>query len=304
MSTDSAPATGDPIGQAPVGVVPLLWDLTLEPAAGVLDEIARLGLRGVQWHETFLDLPDSFGLAVAEMYAAVPCDVDGPAPRAADAVRHRLEQLHELGGDVLVVACDGSAARDRWAGRAAAAATPRLTTDGWRRLAALVTAVAEDARSLGHRVAFHAHAGTHVETAGELATLMAMTDPDLVGVCLDTGHVIVGGDDDPVAAVATYGERITHVHLKDVAAPVLTALTAGRLRGLGHAVDQRIFCPLGHGVLDLPAMISALRRAGYRGWLMLEQDSSWEPAAAAVTTSRDALTAALGRWPPPSHPHR
>jgi inosose dehydratase len=298
VSTDSAPATGDPIGQAPVGVVPLLWDLTREPALGVLEEIARLGLRGVQWHETFSDLPAAFGLAVAEVYAAVPCDVDGPAPDAADTVRRRLARLQELGGDVLVVACDGSEDRDRIAGRATAAATPRLTTAGWRRLAALVTGVAEDARSLGHRVAFHAHAGTHVETADELATLMAMTDPDLVGVCLDTGHHIVGGD-DPVSAVATYGERITHVHLKDVAAPVLTELTSGRLRGLRHAIDQRIFCPLNHGLLDLPAMISALRRAGYRGWLMLEQDSSWEPPATAVTASRDALTSVLASAPPP-----
>ena len=292
MSTDK-PAPRDRAGRAAIGVVPLLWDLDAQRAHEVLAEIAGLGLRGVQWHEAFAQRAhEVLGLAVAEVYAAIACDRDGPAATAAADLRARLDRLHRLGGDVLVVACDGDPHRDRWAGRAAARQTPRLTRGGWQRLAAVVDGIAQQAHALGHRVAFHAHAGTHVETPTELETLLAMTDPDLVGVCLDTGHHIVGGG-DPVAVLDGHGRRVTHVHLKDVAAPVLAALRSGGLDGLGHAVDQRIFCPLGAGVLDLPATLAALRSAGYQGWLMLEQDSSWDPPAVAVAASQRALDAAL-----------
>lgn len=294
MSTDKPQPSGTAGGDTPVGVVPLLWDLDTADAGDVLTEIARMGLRGVQWHEAFGDLPASHGLTVAEVYAAIGCDVDGPAPGADADLRARLDHLHRLGGDVLVVACDGDPDRDRWAGRASEPAAPGLTRQGWRRLTAAVEDIAHQAHSLGHRVAFHAHAGTHVETPTELEMLLEMTDPELVGICLDTGHHLVGGG-DPVTALGTHGQRITHVHLKDVAAPVLAALESGRLDGFGHAVERRIFCPLGAGVLDLPATIDALRATAFQGWLMLEQDSSWDPPAVAVAASKDALAAAMHR---------
>lgn len=290
MSTDDVASRAAPRRHPPVGVVPLLWDLDRVPAETVLDDIRRLGLRGVQWQEPFADRVADHGLAVAEVYAAIPCDTTGPAPGAADALTRALGQLHAVGGDVLVVACDGSRDRDAWAGRAGSAGAPRLSTQAWPRLATLIGDVAERARSLGHTVAFHAHAGTWVETAQELTTLLDLTDPELVGVCLDTGHHLVGGA-DPVADVAAYGARITHVHLKDVAGPVLAALAEGRLGGFHAAVDQRIFCPLGDGVLDLRGVLGQLRARGYDGWLLLEQDSAWQPAVPAVAASAAALAA-------------
>lgn len=281
---------------ARVGVVPLLWDLVRTPADAALGDIRRLGLRGVQWQEPFGDRVAAHDLRVAEVYAAVSCDVEGPAPDADAALATRLDRLDALDGDVLVVACDGDATRDPWAGRARSDPCPRLTPTGRRRLAEAVQRCAEQARRLGRSVAFHAHAGTWIETPTELAALLDLTDPDLVGVCLDTGHHMVGGA-DPVADVATYARRITHVHLKDVDPQVHAALAAGDVGGFGTAVEHRIFCPLGDGTLDLPAVISALRLVGFDGWWMLEQDSAWQPAVPAVDRSVRVLAA---EWSDPA----
>ncbi|MGI8574604.1 MAG: TIM barrel protein [Egibacteraceae bacterium] len=292
MSTPEFTEDLEQQGGSPVGVVPLLWDLTQARPETVLGEISDLGLLGVQWQEPFAGRTAEYGLWVAEVYAAVECDADGPSPEAPDALRRRLERLDELDGDVLVVACDGASVRDGWAGRAQSAETPRLTVRGWRRLAAVVDGIADQARSLGRTVAFHAHAGTWVESPEELAGLLEVTDPESVGVCLDTGHHLVGGA-DPVADIAAYGRRITHVHLKDVVGSVLAALVEGEVSGFQEAVERRVFCPLGQGVLDLPGVLRGLHDLGYDGWLMLEQDSAWQPATEAVAASLSALTAAL-----------
>ena len=44
---------------------------------------------------------------------------------------------------------------------------------------------------------------------------MANTDPELVGLCLDTAHTTLAGM-DCVQAFEKYADRIVYVHLKDV----------------------------------------------------------------------------------------
>ena len=65
------------------------------------------------------------------------------------------------------------------------------------------------------RVAFHHHAGTYVETPEETDRLMEMTDPELVGLCFDTGHYLYGGG-DILEVTHKYADRIWYVHLKDL----------------------------------------------------------------------------------------
>jgi inosose dehydratase len=118
------------------------------------------------------------------------------------------------------------------------------------------------------------------------------TDPRRVGICLDVGHHIVGGG-DPVVALESLGERVTHVHLKDVDPLVMGQLSAGALSGLGEAVDHRIFTELGAGSLDLLGVLRALAARDYDGWLMVEQDSSWWPPSEAAAIGRRVLGRAL-----------
>ena len=288
-----------------IGIVPILWnnadlpDLAPPvPALTVLDEIARLGYSGTQLGIGFprgralaAELA-SRGLRLAEVYVALPGDASGPAPAAAEVARAGLEELNAAGGDVLVVALALSPERDEWVGRAQRA--PGLTDEGWRSLSALLHDLGAEASERGHRIAFHNHAATYVETPEEVDRLCQATSPERVGLCLDVGHATVGGG-DAVAMIRQHGERITHVHLKDVDAGPLEELRSGHLTGFEPALRRRVFAPLGSGVLDLPAVLDALSELGYGGWMMVEQDTSWEPPSEAAAIGRSVLVAML-RW--------
>lgn len=296
---------GDALPNAPIGTVPILWHhvdpdgrtVDTDPIT-VLDEIARLGYEGTQLDaglpegaELRATLADR-GLRLAEVYAALPASPAGLGPDALAIGRERLRLLVEGDGDVLCVALDGSPDRDARAGRADADGTPRLTDDAWLELAEVLHAIADETIAAGRRLAFHPHAGTYVETPAEVERLVAATDPARIGICLDVGHYLVGGG-DPVAALEWLGERVTHVHLKDVDPLVHARLSSGALSGLGEAVDQRIFTELGAGSLDLPGVLCILAGRGYDGWLMIEQDSSWSPPSEAAAIGRRVLAQAL-----------
>ena len=299
------PARVQPSSTERIGIVPILWnnadlpDLAAPiPAETVLDEIARLGYSGTQLGIGFprgralaAELA-SRGLRLAEVYAALPCDALGPAPAAAEVARAALDELDAAGGDVLVVALALSPERDKWVGRAQRA--PGLTTGGWRNLGALLDDLGAEASQRGHAVAFHNHAATYVETPAEVDRLCQATSTERVGLCLDVGHATIGGG-DPAAMIRRHAERIAHVHLKDVDAGPLEELRRGRTTGFEAALRARIFAPLGSGVLDLPAVLDALADADYRGWLMVEQDTSWEPPSEAAAIGRSVLAATL-RW--------
>jgi inosose dehydratase len=298
---------GDALPRASIGTVPILWNnvdlFDLAPVVDpetVLDEIARTGFEGTQEGRGFprgaaLRMAVSGrGLRLAEVYVSLPCGADGPLPGALEAARERLRVLHDGGGDVLVAALDTSPERSRVAGRAADPAVPRLTEPGWRSLAETVDRLAEETVAAGHSFAWHPHAATYVETPDEVDRLAAITDPMLVGLCLDVGHCIVGGG-DPVAALGQYGERVTHIHLKDVDPGVLDRLRRGAIPDFAAAIRDRLFTELGNGCLDLPGVLAALAARDYAGWLMVEQDSSWGPPSESAAIGRRVLAGELRR---------
>lgn len=300
-------ASAGPLSGSPIGTVPILWnnvdldDLRLgTPAETILDDIARTGYDGTQLGLGFPEGEElraalaQRGLRLAEVYASIRATVDGPVPTALDEARERLRLLVAGGGEVLCIAFDGSPDRDVTAGRASRPDTPRLTDAGWAATLALLETIAAETRAAGARIAFHPHAGTYVETPHEVERLTASIDADSLPLCLDVGHYLVGGG-DPVAAIRRYGERVRHVHLKDVDGEVLTGLRDGAVAGFSAAIRQRLFTELGSGVLDLDGVLAALAEVGYDGWLMVEQDSGWPPPAESAAIGRRVLATALRR---------
>ena len=118
----------------------------------------------------------------------------------------------------------------------------RTVTDGANRLARTVK------RETGLRTVFHHHIGTWVETPEETARFLAMTDPEVLGLCFDTGHYSFGGG-NPVEGVRRHADRIWHVHFKDHDPKV-----AARSRRDGwnavKSIEQGVFCELGNGDVD------------------------------------------------------
>jgi len=300
-------ATRGPLARASIGTVPILWnnvdivELRLgTDAEAILDDIARTGYDGCQLG---LGFPEGEALRatlaardlrLAEVYASIPATVDGPTDGALAVVRERLRLLVAGGGEVLCIAFDGTAGRNEAAGHAADADTPRMTDAGWDALVALLRTISEETRAAGARIAFHPHAGTCVETPAEVERLAESIEPEVVPFCLDVGHYLVGGG-NPVAALRRYGDRVTHVHLKDVDPVVLDRLRRREIGSFDDAVRQRLFTELGSGELDLDGVLGVLAERGYEGWLMVEQDSGWPPPAESAAIGRRVLTAALRR---------
>lgn len=142
---------------------------------------------------------------------------------------------------------------------------PELDDGAWSRLAALVARAAAACRARGYEPVFHPHVGTWVETAEQTDRLLEETDVDL---CLDTGHLVLGGG-DPLAALRQWRERVTHIHLKDVHRESARALAA-RGAPLREVWAGDVFCELGSGDLELDAFLGELHDFG--GWLVVEQD--------------------------------
>jgi inosose dehydratase len=298
-----------PLSGATIGVNQILWanddlpDLVppIDPLT-ILDEMARLGYRGSQLGTTFprgdalLAETRRRGLRIAEVYASLPCTTDGPSRDAREIGRRKLADLHAAQGDVLVAALPLTADRVGHAARAGEPGVPRLSDRAVRSLADLLAELGAEAKELGHPLAFHPHVGTYIETAAEVEQLMAAADPELVGLCLDVGHYQLGGG-DPVEAIDRYGDRVRHVHLKDVDPEIAGQMRSGSIEDFLAGLHKRVFTELGSGALDLPSVLAALDRLEYRGWLIVEQDTTWRPPSESAAISRAVVDVVLRELP-------
>jgi inosose dehydratase len=123
-------------------------------------------------------------------------------------------------------------------------------------------------RSRGLDVALHHHAATHIESEDEIEAMLART-PGL-GLCIDTGHAVVGGT-DPLALARRHLDRIRHLHLKDVDGAVLARLRAGEV-DMDEAWPQGIFCEFGAGVVPLAEFLALPEVRALDVRAVIEQD--------------------------------
>jgi inosose dehydratase len=126
----------------------------------------------------------------------------------------------------------------------------------------------------GLRTVFHPHCAGYVETPAEIERLLDMTDPDALGLCLDTGHYSYGGGSDPVGAVRRAGDRLWHVHFKGFDPAIGQAARTDEV-DYEEAVRRGVFCELEAGQaggIDFAALLDHLRARDYRGWIVVEQD--------------------------------
>jgi inosose dehydratase len=126
----------------------------------------------------------------------------------------------------------------------------------------------------GLRTVFHHHCAGYVETPEEISRLLELTDPKYLGLVFDTGHYYHGtgnGDCDLVAALNRFKDRIWYIHLKDIEPNVANRSRAEQwdyFTGMRHGV----YCELGKGCVDFPALLQWLSAQDYRGYALVEQD--------------------------------
>ncbi len=146
-----------------------------------------------------------------------------------------------------------------------------LNENQWKTFAAGAERVAHAVKDkYGMRTVFHHHCAGYVETPDEIDTLMKLTNPDLLGLCLDMGHYAFGGG-NPVEALKKYYDRIWHVHFKDFDPKVGQAARENNYDYF-KSVEEGVFCELGKGTVDFKSIVKILNDKEYNGWIVVEQD--------------------------------
>lgn len=279
------------IGNAPCSWGVLEFDLEGEAAgyAQVLDEMAETGYAGTELGDWGFMPTDPDALAgeltrrgLTMLGAFVPVALKDPAAhapgvQAALQVARLLRAVADrTGGHLpfLVLADDNGKdpVRTQNAGRV----TPEmgLSDAEWTVFAAGAEQVARAVRDeTGLRTVFHHHCAGYVETPAEIARLLSLTDPALLGLVFDTGHYAFAADDCAAVldGLQRFAARIWYIHFKDCHPEV-----AARSRAEGwdyfQSVRHGVFCELGQGCVDFGAVAAWLEMRPDLTWGIVEQD--------------------------------
>jgi inosose dehydratase len=279
------------IGNAPCSWGNLEFGLEGEvaPYTQVLDELAGTGYVGTELGDWGFMPTDPGKLAeelggrgLTMLGAFVPVTMKDPAahaPGVASALKvaRLLRATADRGPGYLpfLVLADNNGTvpvRTKNAGRV----TPEmgLTDEEWQVFAAgaekVACAVFEET---GLRTVFHHHCAGYVETPDEIARLLSMTDPNVLGLVFDTGHYAFGAGD--CAAVAEglerFADRIWYIHFKDCH-PGVTQQARAEGWDYFQALGAGVFCELGQGGVDFPAVAKWLEGRPDLKWGTVEQD--------------------------------
>jgi inosose dehydratase len=145
---------------------------------------------------------------------------------------------------------------------------PDLDDAGWKTLLSNLDRLHDVAAEQGIRAVLHPHVGTMIEKKTEVQRVL---DGSSIPLCLDTGHLLIGGT-DPLELARAAADRITHTHLKDVDAEFAARVQTGEL-SYTQAVAQGMYTPLGTGDVDVAGVVRHLLESGFDGWFTLEQDT-------------------------------
>jgi inosose dehydratase len=197
----------------------------------------------------------------------------GNAAAQADGlafVARSARLISEAGAGLLILSDKITPARNATAGRSDEANQLSWSDAEWQVAAATIGSVIGSCNSVGLRVAFHHHAGSHVETPEEVDRLFSLFPADQLGLCLDTGHYVYCGG-DTVAFLEKQVSRVWCVHLKDVYETKAAEARSARMN-FHAAVRHGIFAPLGKGSIDFPRVLSLLEQGRFDGWVVVEAD--------------------------------
>ncbi len=288
-----------------LGVNPIAWsndDLRqlggATPLETCLAEARQAGFAGIELGHKFprqatalAQVLERHGLALVSGWYSSALLERSPRAECA-AIAEHAALLSALGCEVLILAETSNAIHGRR--EVPLSRSPVLTGSEMTALARAVTEVAKHLAEGGLRLAYHHHLGTVVETRAEIDAFMEASGPE-VGLLLDSGHACAAGI-EPAELAACYGDRVVHLHGKDVRAEVLARVQGDDMSFL-DGVMAGLFTVPGDGCVDFAAVLSRLSGAGYDGWLVVEAEQDPERANPLDYACRghDFLAAAAAR---------
>lgn len=281
-----------------IGNAPCSWG-TLEfenlggtaiDCAQMLDELIETGYTGVELGDWGFMPTDPDALAaelvrrdLAMNGAFVPVALKNPAAheagvasalRTARLLAETAQRTGQPNSPFLVLADDNGSdpLRTRCAGRI----TPEmgLSDEEWETFGRGADRIARAVRdATGLRTVFHHHCAGYVETRDEIERLLALTDDEVLGLVFDTGHYAYGngGCQAIMQALNEFADRIWYLHFKDCSETLRTQAAAEEWDYF-TAIRHGIFCELGQGCVDFPAVKRWLEQQEYRGFITVEQD--------------------------------
>jgi inosose dehydratase len=286
MTAPSEVRAGIVVASAPINYgafeVTVGHDPNVPDGLHVLDEVARAGYGGIDlgpvgYLGTGAELADRLAarhLGLAGAYLELPYSDHSALREALPA----LDEMFDVFDAVAVgrfgpsprptLADIGSEDRRKHPGRAALDRRVGLDSDAWRRFGIGLGEVVGRCRDRGYEPTFHPETGTYVEAPWEIERMLEVSD---IGLCLDTGHLLIDGG-DPVAAASAWASRINQVHIKDARRSVMAGIIADDAY-VTEIWSREAFPALGEGDVDVDGVLGALQAMGYAGWLVVEQDT-------------------------------
>jgi len=269
-----------------IGINPISWSNDDLPELGgetpldtALSEGAHIGYQGFELNGKFPKDSAGVGRVLAgHGLQLVSGWYSGQlAARSAEeeiaAIQPHVRMMAENGANGLVY---GEVAGSIQGRRVPLKERPRFRSDqAWQEYAEKLNRLAAYTASQGVKLGYHHHMGAYVESPEDIDHLMALTSGD-VGLLFDSGHCYMGGG-DPLTVLSKHIARVCHVHFKDVRCAVVE-LARNAQWSFPDCIVNGTFTVPGDGDLDFPAMLEALLRHGYHGWLVVEAEQ--DPAVA------------------------
>lgn len=271
-----------------LGINPLTWTNDDLPTLGAhipltqcLAEARAAGFAGIELGNKFPRTVEALSGALDQANLALVSGWYGSRllSRSADAeiehMQSHLTLLKSVGAKVMVFAEETGCVHGQR--NTPVSRRPLMSDAQWATFSERLTQVADYLAQEGVPMAYHYHMGTVVQSERDIVKLVEMTG-DTVGVLVDTGHLAYAGGRLEVVLQAA-GNRINHVHCKDVRPSVLRD-ALNRDRSFLSAVLDGVFAIPGDGMVDFSKLLTHLSQHNYQGWLVIEaeQDQSVAPA--------------------------
>jgi inosose dehydratase len=270
-----------------LGIAPIGWCNDDMPELGkentfeqIVSEMALAGFAGSEVGNKYPKDPATLnkalklrGLTVCNAWFSSYLATKPYAEVEAEFIKHR-DFLHAVGARVIGASEQSYSIQGQ--DKSVFDEKPFFTDEEWKRLCDGLCRLGRLAAEKDMKLTFHHHMGTGVQNAAEIDRLMENTDPALLGLLYDTGHLVFAGEDH-LAVLDKWIGRIRHVHLKDMRPAVREQAKAEKWPFL-TAVKNGVFTVPGDGCVDFTPVFAALKKAGYAGWMVVEAEQ--DPAKA------------------------